>query len=259
MPAVSKGKGPQARSGVGGAAGGTTNGNSPSPRAHPYPPPPTQQQHNQLNGRQSGPNDQRAFNAQAGGGGGARTTRERSTSSAASDSKEPANAKRHLSCENCRMRKMRCSRQSPCLSCRMRGDECIWVGTPPGGVAEEDELKSTNDEIERLKKLVDLLLERLEEQNEAEEQQALMQAQAQGQGQDNGQVTAAGVAVPAAGASTNPYQAHFAMAPSTAGASDIQIYSPVGTGGGGVGVGSKNGPHVYGTSMSSTGPGDGRQ
>lgn len=110
------------------------------------------------------------------------------------------------------MRKMRCSRQSPCLSCRMRGDECIWVGSPPGGVAEEDELKSTNDEIERLKKLVDLLLERLEEQNDAEEQQQSVQVQAQAHAHAAAAIGGDGLGAPLSTttlAGANPYQAHF--------------------------------------------------
>ncbi|GAA5903279.1 hypothetical protein JCM6882_008125 [Rhodosporidiobolus microsporus] len=74
-------------------------------------------------------------------------------------------ARRHLSCENCRVRKMKCSRQSPCLSCRMRGDECIWIGQAPNGSADEDELESSANEVARLKRLVDLLLQRLEEQD----------------------------------------------------------------------------------------------
>ncbi|GAA5854997.1 hypothetical protein JCM9279_005717 [Rhodotorula babjevae] len=77
---------------------------------------------------------------------------------------------RHLSCENCRVRKMKCSRQNPCLSCRMRGDRCVWIGQAPNGSADEDELEQSTNEVNRLKKLVDLLLARLEEQDEAEQQ-----------------------------------------------------------------------------------------
>ncbi|GAA5864913.1 hypothetical protein JCM3774_004270 [Rhodotorula dairenensis] len=211
---------------------------------------PQQQQHQRAHQQPSG--GMRGLNELRGGPGGpgaSRATRERSTSSGASDSNSAQNnsnsnsnsnnSKRHLSCENCRMRKMRCSRQSPCLSCRMRGDECVWVGTPPGGVAEEDELKSTNDEIERLKKLVDLLLERLEEQNDAEEQQQYAQAQAQAQAQAHpgsglvGLPANVSTTPAAANAATNPYQAHFAMvqadaAPTESGGqqpqSDIRIY-----------------------------------
>lgn len=94
-------------------------------------------------------------------------------------------------------------------------------------------MKSTNDEIERLKKLVDLLLERLEEQNDAEQQQAQLQA-AHGQvasGSGSGAASAADVGVhdsaaalvdptaiatdtPAAvAAASNPYQAHFGAYP----------------------------------------------
>ncbi|GAA6033877.1 hypothetical protein JCM8097_000382 [Rhodosporidiobolus ruineniae] len=77
------------------------------------------------------------------------------------------NRQRHLSCENCRIRKMKCSRQDPCLSCRMRGDTCLWVGTaPPNGSAAQDELEQSTAEVQRLKRLVDLLLARLEEQDE---------------------------------------------------------------------------------------------
>ena len=116
----------------------------------------------------------------------------------------------------------------------MRGDTCNWIGTPPGGIAEEDELKSTNDEIERLKKLVDLLLERLEEQNDAEQQQQQQQTQLQLQLQAHGPVasgsgsggsaslgvdaSAAALVDPTAimtdtpsavAAASTPYQAHF--------------------------------------------------
>ncbi|GAA6016467.1 hypothetical protein JCM11491_002424 [Sporobolomyces phaffii] len=77
----------------------------------------------------------------------------------------PFDGRRHLSCENCRIRKMRCSRTSPCLSCKMRGDECVWVGAAPNGTANEDEVEATQSEVNRLKKLVDLLLTRLEQQD----------------------------------------------------------------------------------------------
>ncbi|GAA5988856.1 hypothetical protein JCM5350_000986 [Sporobolomyces pararoseus] len=73
--------------------------------------------------------------------------------------------RKHLSCENCRIRKMRCSRTSPCLSCKMRGDECVWIGAAPNGTANEDEVEATQIEVNRLKKLVDLLLTRLEQQD----------------------------------------------------------------------------------------------
>ncbi|TNY17973.1 hypothetical protein DMC30DRAFT_82161 [Rhodotorula diobovata] len=98
---------------------------------------------------------------------------------------------RHLSCENCRVRKMKCSRQSPCLSCRLRGDQCIWVGQAPNGSADEDELERSQDEVNRLKKLVDLLLARLEEQDDAEQQlefyQQSVQQDQQGQQQQHHQ------------------------------------------------------------------------
>ncbi|GAA5999224.1 uncharacterized protein JCM10292_001681 [Rhodotorula paludigena] len=86
----------------------------------------------------------------------------------ASGSGSGGDHKRHLSCENCRVRKMKCSRQSPCLSCRMRGDKCVWVGPAPNGSADEDELEQSQNEVNRLRKLVDLLLARLEEQDAAE-------------------------------------------------------------------------------------------
>ena len=60
---------------------------------------------------------------------------------------------------------MRCSRTSPCLSCKMRGDECVWIGAAPNGTANEDEVELTQMEVNRLKKLVDLLLTRLEQQD----------------------------------------------------------------------------------------------
>ncbi|BGP41917.1 hypothetical protein JCM10450v2_005992 [Rhodotorula kratochvilovae] len=92
---------------------------------------------------------------------------------------------RHLSCENCRVRKMKCSRQSPCLSCRMRGDKCVWIGQAPNGSADEDELERSQNEVNRLKKLVDLLLARLEEQDEAEQQLAFYQQAHQAQQQQH--------------------------------------------------------------------------
>lgn len=52
----------------------------------------------------------------------------------------------------------------------MRGDRCVWVGQAPNGSADEDELEQSQNEVNRLKKLVDLLLARLEEQDEAEQQ-----------------------------------------------------------------------------------------
>ncbi|GAA5937556.1 Zn(II)2Cys6 transcription factor domain-containing protein [Sporobolomyces koalae] len=76
-----------------------------------------------------------------------------------------SDGRRHLSCENCRIRKMRCSRTEPCLSCKMRGDECVWIGAAPNGSATEDEVEATQGEVNRLKKLVDLLLTRLEQQD----------------------------------------------------------------------------------------------
>ncbi|GAA5845629.1 hypothetical protein JCM5353_007136 [Sporobolomyces roseus] len=77
-----------------------------------------------------------------------------------------AEGRRHLSCENCRIRKMRCSRTSPCLSCKMRGDDCVWVGAAPNGSALEDDIEASAGEVNRLKKLVDLLLGRLEQQDQ---------------------------------------------------------------------------------------------
>lgn len=50
----------------------------------------------------------------------------------------------------------------------MRGDKCVWVGPAPNGSADEDELEQSQNEVNRLRKLVDLLLARLEEQDEAE-------------------------------------------------------------------------------------------
>ncbi|GAA5977049.1 hypothetical protein JCM10908_004836 [Rhodotorula pacifica] len=88
-----------------------------------------------------------------------------STGQVKSRAKKGNGATRHLSCENCRLRKIKCSRQSPCLTCKMRGDTCKWVGSPPaGGSNDVDALAESNDEIKRLRRLVDALLERLEEQ-----------------------------------------------------------------------------------------------
>ncbi|GAA6063437.1 hypothetical protein JCM10212_002623 [Sporobolomyces blumeae] len=76
-----------------------------------------------------------------------------------------AKAKKSVGVDGRRHLKMRCSRTAPCLSCKMRGDECVWIGAAPNGTANEDELEATQSEVTRLKKLVDLLLAKLEEQD----------------------------------------------------------------------------------------------
>ncbi|ORY47571.1 hypothetical protein BCR35DRAFT_356197 [Leucosporidium creatinivorum] len=70
---------------------------------------------------------------------------------------------RAVSCENCRRRKMKCSRTFPCASCDMRDEECIWKeGTAPAP-AGDTELEAAHNEVRRLRKLVDMLMGRLQE------------------------------------------------------------------------------------------------
>ncbi|KAM0745892.1 hypothetical protein T439DRAFT_330256 [Meredithblackwellia eburnea MCA 4105] len=74
-------------------------------------------------------------------------------------------SRRVQSCQNCRLKKMRCSRTFPCGSCKMRGEECIWLGPPPHGPADSDELAASNFQVDKLRKVVQLLREKLQQQN----------------------------------------------------------------------------------------------
>ncbi|GAA5888686.1 hypothetical protein JCM5296_000066 [Sporobolomyces johnsonii] len=64
------------------------------------------------------------------------------------------------SCDNCRIRKMKCSRHEVCLACRMRGDICVWTeGAPtfPTESAATTGASFNRSEIDRLTKLVKVL------------------------------------------------------------------------------------------------------
>lgn len=75
---------------------------------------------------------------------------------------------------------MKCSRTYPCASCRIRNEkvrpspprpfllltpspQCVWEGAIPNGIADEDELEASQTEITRLRKLVGLLVARIDD------------------------------------------------------------------------------------------------
>ncbi|BGP64386.1 hypothetical protein NBRC10512_005334 [Rhodotorula toruloides] len=71
---------------------------------------------------------------------------------------------RHLSCEGCRKRKLKCSRTAPCVGCTLRGQECVWLDCKPGQGETRASLEENLAEIERLNRVVQqlqaLLIER---------------------------------------------------------------------------------------------------
>ncbi|BGP18088.1 hypothetical protein JCM10213v2_006139 [Rhodosporidiobolus nylandii] len=66
--------------------------------------------------------------------------------------------RKHHSCEPCRARKVKCDRQSNCASCRLHHKRCYYVNAAPIATSAEDELASAREEIERLRKLVKVLM-----------------------------------------------------------------------------------------------------
>ncbi|GAA6003556.1 uncharacterized protein JCM10292_000414 [Rhodotorula paludigena] len=64
-------------------------------------------------------------------------------------------ARKHVSCEGCRQRKVKCSRETVCANCRLRGQPCIWTDATPATASEEatleEQLKEARDEIDRLR------------------------------------------------------------------------------------------------------------
>ncbi|GAA5876970.1 hypothetical protein JCM1840_007085 [Sporobolomyces johnsonii] len=64
---------------------------------------------------------------------------------------------RHLSCEGCRKRKMKCSRTDPCVACTLRGQECVWQDCKPTQGTPKASLSENRLEITRLSKVVDQL------------------------------------------------------------------------------------------------------
>ncbi|GAA5906460.1 hypothetical protein JCM8208_004667 [Rhodotorula glutinis] len=70
----------------------------------------------------------------------------------------------HMSCEGCRVRKLRCSRQRNCLACVERGEPCVWKGgRPVSGLTPIDirnGIVSAKRELARLERLARLLAAR---------------------------------------------------------------------------------------------------
>ncbi|GAA6004150.1 hypothetical protein JCM10207_002455 [Rhodosporidiobolus poonsookiae] len=65
------------------------------------------------------------------------------------------NHARHLSCEGCRKRKMKCSRTSPCVACTLRGMSCEWKNCkPPSQGFTPASVNENYAEIVRLNKIV---------------------------------------------------------------------------------------------------------
>ncbi|GAA5983511.1 hypothetical protein JCM11641_005834 [Rhodosporidiobolus odoratus] len=61
---------------------------------------------------------------------------------------------RHLSCEGCRKRKMKCSRTAPCVACELRGCECVWVDCKPSQGVTKISVEENEREIIRLTKII---------------------------------------------------------------------------------------------------------
>ncbi|BGP33893.1 hypothetical protein JCM10296v2_005700 [Rhodotorula toruloides] len=65
------------------------------------------------------------------------------------------------SCENCRSRKIKCSRHANCTSCQMRGETCVWRADPPIKVAEwastQGVINANHAERDRLRRIVQAL------------------------------------------------------------------------------------------------------
>ncbi|BGP56953.1 hypothetical protein JCM8202_000906 [Rhodotorula sphaerocarpa] len=61
---------------------------------------------------------------------------------------------RHLSCQGCRTRKQKCSRTYPCVSCAVKGIECVWQDTAPTHGIIQTSLDENLSEIVRLNKVV---------------------------------------------------------------------------------------------------------
>ncbi|GAA6035892.1 hypothetical protein JCM8097_005148 [Rhodosporidiobolus ruineniae] len=68
---------------------------------------------------------------------------------------------KHVSCEGCRTRKMRCSRTANCKGCQARGVACVWKSAIPSRTSEEVTLDDQEREIQRLNRLVVQLAQRV--------------------------------------------------------------------------------------------------
>ncbi|KAM0748718.1 hypothetical protein T439DRAFT_335927 [Meredithblackwellia eburnea MCA 4105] len=64
---------------------------------------------------------------------------------------------RHLSCQNCRAGKTKCSRTFPCTTCNLRGQDCVWLDAQPSRSGHDLELEQCRQEIARLNRVVDML------------------------------------------------------------------------------------------------------
>ncbi|BGP50179.1 hypothetical protein JCM10450v2_006090 [Rhodotorula kratochvilovae] len=77
----------------------------------------------------------------------------------------PSPEKRFLSCENCRARKLKCSRHKVCMACQMRGEPFVWKGGAPSMAtmtpyAMQQAADANRGEVDRLERLVRLLTAR---------------------------------------------------------------------------------------------------
>ncbi|BGP49989.1 hypothetical protein JCM10450v2_005894 [Rhodotorula kratochvilovae] len=79
---------------------------------------------------------------------------DQSTNSESSNPK-PRRTRKHVSCEGCRQRKVKCSREQTCTNCRLRNQPCIYVDAEPLPVDDsasyEDQLADARAEIDRLR------------------------------------------------------------------------------------------------------------
>ncbi|KAL7339385.1 hypothetical protein BJY59DRAFT_292172 [Rhodotorula toruloides] len=65
------------------------------------------------------------------------------------------------SCENCRSRKIKCSRHANCTSCQLRGETCVWRAEPPIKIAEwasaQGVINANHAECDRLRRIIQAL------------------------------------------------------------------------------------------------------
>ncbi|GEM10306.1 transcription factor [Rhodotorula toruloides] len=65
------------------------------------------------------------------------------------------------SCENCRSRKIKCSRHANCTSCQIRGETCVWRAEPPIKTAEwastQAVINANHAERDRLRRIIQAL------------------------------------------------------------------------------------------------------
>ncbi|GAA6053939.1 hypothetical protein JCM3770_004632 [Rhodotorula araucariae] len=77
------------------------------------------------------------------------------TSSSESSGTKARRTRKHVSCEGCRQRKVKCSREQTCTNCRLRNQPCVYVDAEPlppdDSVSYEDQLVQARAEIDRLR------------------------------------------------------------------------------------------------------------